>query len=520
MTEKYIKINLERFEPNRKVLFDFYLHMPVNNKMIRLLTAGSELDLATLEKFKTKKISFLFIPSDGQGQTDPNLIKIQEDSVNNVVALIETVNTPEPTIETATVVAPVEPQEENNPDPSIPLATVETEDILTANAAAQESPEATLSPIENISEPETHFSADPTQNDETQLIKGSSENPEEEEIRISSDPTEKELMRMISGSNGEKELDEFRFNSKEEDKAEEAFRFSSKIDSINEELSAGKEISLEEKAEELLNDMRLALTVNKIAKEIIQLSLEAKKLPFEERIEANNKLLELSELMENIETASVGLENLDLKFSVDTELNEIRNVMQKSGDLKFVLSQLSTQMQKIGESKNIALKYFGDVEHSLRAIRDIPSTAARLATQLGHALGYVNLNYLSELALSAILHFSSVKESKGLEKIELFNQINDPNKEHTNPVIQDSIEIMWMIDQYINDPDCDRVNKDFEPNVFDSALQSLLKSKNNLNIWNATKWKQFIEMEPNVETHSLCSKACSIAFKKSEGLGL
>jgi hypothetical protein len=152
--------------------------------------------------------------------------------------------------------------------------------------------------------------------------------------------------------------------------------------------------------------------------------------------------------------------------------------------------------------------------------KELPSIAARLAALLAHSLGYANQRFLSDLALTALLHFS--KREEGIMEKATVPQLARVLLGNTPPtqdsIIEDSREILMVLEAYFMNPGCDRSHRDFSRRVFLDTLAEVRNRPESIGTWNEVRWTQVVEKGPSIDAQSLCGRASAAAIKISKDL--
>lgn len=152
--------------------------------------------------------------------------------------------------------------------------------------------------------------------------------------------------------------------------------------------------------------------------------------------------------------------------------------------------------------------------------KELPSIAARLAALLAHSLGYANQRFLSDLALTALLHFSTREE--GLMEKATVPQLariligNTPSSQDS--IVEDSREILMVLEAYFRNPSCDRSHRDFSRRVFLDTLAEIRNRPGSVGTWNEVRWAQTVEKGASIDAQSLCGRASAAAIKMSKEL--
>lgn len=270
----------------------------------------------------------------------------------------------------------------------------------------------------------------------------------------------------------------------------------------------------------LADDVKNSVMVNRISEEILKFSASHEE-EGEQRFSP-----ELASLERALETVSAGgalPEEIENRFSADEEAKELITVFSNSGDdaakkiaehVKVTSDRRDQAMEELHSQRND-----GSLVRA-KSHRDLPATVSRLAAYLGYSLGYTNLNLLSDLALTAVLHFAQKEEEVRFSKeaIPPFVQAVMEKNPSTDFVAGDAQEIIQVIDAYISNPECDRQQKDFVKRVFDQTVEALAEESKPLDAINLAKWSKFVERGADLTGHSICVKASASAIKLSKSV--
>lgn len=159
------------------------------------------------------------------------------------------------------------------------------------------------------------------------------------------------------------------------------------------------------------------------------------------------------------------------------------------------------------------------------APRDLRSIISSLAVQLAQSLGYTDARFLSDLAVTALLYFAKLegKEPKDDSLVpELARCIFSENAP-SGIAAGDTKQILFLLEKYLADPDCDRKRKDLstpllqklEKNFFDGEPGT---TESAIDPWNMARWQQFAKKGTNLDMMTVCSQASTSALKLARNL--
>jgi hypothetical protein len=561
MGKKRLSIPIARFEPARALANDVFLHLVLNKRSVRIGEANGEIPPELLERIKEKGYSHLEVSCEDEN-SDPATYPLYLVSSAAEKELAEKLSRERPSSAEETRLGADGSEEAETrrvkseadlPEASTRLAGTESEDnpdqvvkggpndldegnILVKGAAAEEGsilpgaaesdaakPDATSE--QNLAQEGSLLPFPSKQDDldsdgltasgageegdagadvENEASVISPDNSDEEEQLVTGDPSEKPVL--------------FKVNSEEEEVPDSAiFRLEQKLEAAKETLLRGGKFDLVQEKVEILKGAKSTILAAKISDRIIEL----KKLP-------GNKgdHQEISELTLSLHKAEAGddlsQETLG-KFSVTKEMKEVETIIsadRPQADRVVDLSEhLATYAKSREEAKTLLEKdeeasdAFGPLKKS-SAHRDLPNTASRLAAYLGYSLGYTNGTYLSDLAISSIYHFG-LKTGREIEdgSLPTLAKLLLQKEENEASVVSDAREILAFLDLYLEDPECDRAEKEFVQKIFLRTADTARREEK-INPWNLKCWTSYMDRgSPTLEGHSLCNRAAASAIK-------
>lgn len=548
MSAKLLKINLDRFTAGKAISRDIFISLPLNGKMIRIAQAGDVLETAFLDKLKKRYVDSLFAGVHAGESEDPASLPLYLE------------NMPSDSAENLRVTSAVNPAGEILHK----HADVSGEGAASKSIAAPTEAEAEIFKLakQSTSEDGTKLkAADASEEEVTRLAKHSS--IEEVNIVKASPTAEEEIIQLAAERSPIEEVNVIKASGVAAE--EEVTHLAAKRSPI-EEINVIKASAAEEETVRVISGLRAVLdeTIQTVAR-------DAKILPSEELISLKT---ELEQCMANFSAASHGeqeektilgagrdLETAIYKFESAPAAPVIPAVLALKAEVEKVTRELARRAESKQEAFKARLsdptqeKHVSRIQpptengienrqeslaqkkapadaplvdgqqsnfsttHARAAVfKELPATAARMATYLAHSLGYVHLDYLSELALAVMLHFSrkdgKTVETEGLPP--LIQSVLQARHSLMDSTVEDSLEIVTLLEMYFKNPECDRSLKDFSQRLFHSTLSELRIRPESVNIWNDARWVQFVEKGPSLDAHSLCSKATARAIKMSK----
>jgi hypothetical protein len=554
MSSKLVKIKIERFQEGKSLAREIFLSLPLNDKMIRLALVGNEMDASLLERLKKRGVTSLFaLPQTGD-TSDPDTFPLYSQEPPRAQPAVTTIAQKNAAIEAKseapvvlatgqeteeeTKITPTDAGPEETQKVSGSATTPDESEVLPPSLSSAE--ESTrVSAAESAPEEKNRFSSIGSVLEESRKIAGTesaADRPatvesflaEEEKQRLRPSPEIEEQEHVLAGAH--KAL-------------EEALRIAARA---AEEAPTKERASLKGELEECMSMLRSAITEQG---ETITASAT---LALEDAIQRFNSSNEGdgSELNQSLKAA---LEEASEKFSLAHSAQRASGEFTKNTSEKFEM-RFSSETGDASRKEEISFspghpdaqgkekaKGFdsgawpteleaeedGNSQTAFNApggraavYKDLPALAGRLSTYLAHSLGYVSLPYLSELALGVILNFSQ-SEDHQLDSSRCSPFIQFLLKKEasvSDSPLNDALEIVFLLEAYFKNPECDRTQKEFSQRVFQETIHSLKRRPSGLNPWNEIRWRQFIAKGPSRNAQSLCSKATAKAIKNSRGL--
>lgn len=275
--------------------------------------------------------------------------------------------------------------------------------------------------------------------------------------------------------------------------------------------------------ESLLPKVRNAFLLDKISEEIVRVSGKNPTASEDDRIHLKKELEVLEEALRRVSSGDEPGEEVLTRFSSANEEADDFVTRIAAGD-PDAMTEVKARVERAENKRAIAVQQLnrsleeGKLTRS-RTYRELPVTVSRLAAYLAYYLGYHRLDIVSDISLSAILHFARKDESKKFaESIPEFTQIVLDKPEAQEMETRDAREILQLLDVYIDDPDCDRSNKDLVKKIFDRSVQVLEMAESPVDGINAAQWSVGIAKGPNIDCHSLCTKASANALRQSKSI--
>jgi hypothetical protein len=246
-----------------------------------------------------------------------------------------------------------------------------------------------------------------------------------------------------------------------------------------------------------------------IKKKISDISKETESSPEADKLKKAQNLQRLKNALANLEA---GIPISD--DSLMAELEDFYETLGGSPEAEGSHATASPESENAEKLEDAAAKALLADRHA--APRDTRSAISSLATQLAYGIGYSDPNFLSDVAISALVYFakldgSEVKADSSLPSLTL--AILD-NKEAGNLAIADSKQILFFLERYLSNPDCDKLSKEISPNVLTKTEMSFATDGETLNPWNMARWQQFVKKGVGLSTMSLCSQASVRALKQ------
>lgn len=547
MSGKKIPIPIARFEADRLLSCEVYLHLSLNRRSVRIANSGETLDGHLLEKIRSKGHTHLEVTWDEAKGEDPSTYPLYAETNSAAPAPTPAGAHNEPTGESAAVILKASTPDEQGSelvkgDEQIALDVIKVSgsaevegSILVKGARDEDEGSTHLRSASSESEGPNSFAKSPAGAEEAEIVRGDSDQTaEENRFSPSADSSAESLLKAGAKDSkesaeklqGEEEVeeDESRFSqikpsqevvyqvSSKEGQESAIFRLEQKLESAKEQLLSGGTFGLAKEKANILKDAKSSILASKISDRIIEL----KKQPSMEGP------AELEVLKTSLKSAEAGDElspESEERFSVSKEMKAVEGIFsaQKSESEKVL--ELSEQLATFAKSRETAKSLLEEEEQntdssaaSASSHRDLPIAASKLAAYLGLALGYVNQRYLTDLSVSAIAHFSR-KEGKEL-KADALPDLAKPffSKGNLDAAASDSVDVIAFLDFYLSDPECDKTQKEFSKKIFERISLAAEQSKQ-FDPWHLKCWETFVERGPTMETHSLCTRASAQALK-------
>jgi hypothetical protein len=464
--ENLLEIKIARFESGKPLSRDIFVFLPKNQKMIRLFKKGDTIDQGLLERFKQKGLGTLFVSTFAGDSKDPEALSLYANEVAPVVQetapapLAETPPIPEPTPEPV-LEAKAEPVPAPEPTPSSSPSVVEAE------------------PVEQV------FAAEEPQEEVIQTFASAEEEDDTTEQRFAPTKEEKDTTaQRFTPTKEKKDTTERRFNPAKEPKDATEKKFGPSKSEPDQ-----SEQRFQPTQEEKDSSFR---TFSKTPEEKDRSEFKFKSNPKEKADETERRF------------SGFGKEEKD----------ETETVFKKQGEESDEEEQIFEAEPELPPEEPKPKASVEDMR------RDLPSVVSRLASYLGHSLGYADQDFLADLATSAVIHFA--KESGKVVPEErltaLQKELFSDKPEGRNQTLDDAREVMKFLDTYVKDPYFDLTLKDISKKTFDSATKTLRMNSFEMNPWSLERWTQLASKGPTIDAHSICSKAANRAVKESRNM--
>lgn len=488
MDNKLLKFKLDLFKSGKRLSRDVFLHMPLNGKMVRLALTGEELSEPLLLRLQSRGVASLFVgPLEGDTPEALSLFLEESPAVPTAPAGL-----PEATNVTVLAASPLPPSE----DAAVVKGGLEAVVEMTAVSTDQ-----------------------PTENEESLGSKvKKKEEEEEEKVRISASPTETEVVKISALPSVAEEV----MRSKASNDNEEV-----RISALPSAPEDVKRIEGTSKIEEAAHRRISALPAS--LQDAVRLTATATPLDPKNTILKNEEALETAiRKFEKTDESGSPSTNALMTGSNLLEESDQDAERNKQGNNERPYEQTVANASVDRDDAQVFTKdaktssIFQSSNARAAIYKELPAMAGRLATYLAHSLGYVSSAFLYDLALGVILYFNKV-EGKNISDEDLPMLIQAIlRKQHSDidSSVEDSIEIVSLLEIYFQNPECDRTQKNFSERIFQETLIALRARPEKLNVWNEARWTQFITNGPTVSAHSLCSKATARAIKYSRELDL
>ena len=141
------------------------------------------------------------------------------------------------------------------------------------------------------------------------------------------------------------------------------------------------------------------------------------------------------------------------------------------------------------------------------------SMAPNLAPQIAFGLGYTNIDFLTEIALAATLHFREEEGSFPSLPPEISILRQSMQDEQESKFKDDAKDVIHFLETYLSDPDCTQLKGEIVPVCLERTLQKLLETQKLNDLWNVGLWSSTLSTTLSMESYSTCSKAAAKASK-------
>lgn len=539
MDAAFLKVQLSRFQAGKSLARDVYLEMPRNGKVLRLAGTGDELRAELLERLASRAVGFLLVTELSPGESgDTCELYLPPEGSERAESLPAQSKDEQPEGQRATG-AP-ETQEEAS---ILPEAEPPASSSISSTPSEQE--ERAFSPGTALAESLNPFEAGHELEASTRVPGVAGEREDEVKVKSWTPPEEQETI--ISGLQETME-DITRLAADEADRiggdaasilkaslAESLTAFRSAGGSKPEEAIVAAGAAMEdcvnafaqnahtEQEASLASELRTAIESarERFAAAAVKLAKEESfigrsETPFEKRFSAEQPLEDRTEIhrsgAEPLNTRAPELHRTKSE-ELSTELPETHREQPGSNSQ----SGQQTAFERENDDDNAA-SYSTNARAAV--YRELPANAARLAALLAHSLGYASSQYLSDLSLAVIVYFSRKDGTVLTEQAlpMLARSILDQPEQSSDPAIEDSLEIVRLLEAYFANPECDRTLRDFSRRVFRDTLVELRGRPNGVNPWNEARWAQVVDRGHSIEAQSLCGRASAAALKISKEL--
>lgn len=516
MNKQWIKISLSRFQPNRELLRNVAVYLPKNQRYIRIAGTGDEISDSLLKGLQAKGFADLFVSQlDGEEAVDPaDCVLYQENTHalgqadNDVTAVPSTGDKIEPEQE---LVARNSDTQQAETTFSADTATQESAVTVKSETATPETETALHAPIEEDLESETHIHADSPEKVHKTHIKGSSEKEVEPEMRFSADAKSEETTYIVKGLSSQPE-------------APSITRIGQTLEKVKESMLLNQSVDIGEQKDGFLRDAKNSLIAGKVSEQIIDLARRVSSLETsEEKTKLESVLNELESVLSKASSGMENTEQYEKRFSIKNDMEEIETIFTDDPLEEEKILKISDQMTEVEEKREEALRALEEsrIDPLLKSSsdRNLPQQASKFASYLAHSLGYSDLNYLTDIATLAAIRLSEEQlPANAKTKLPpLASQVMD-QVESLDPVLQDTKEVISVLEKYFTHPDCDRTQKEITSRTFKIVLEEMQDTEAAPSFWNITCWEQYLENGLGFEAHSLCSKASANAIRLIKSL--
>lgn len=496
---KLLKIPLSRFQPGIPVTGNVYIYLPLNRRQLRILHAGDSLDSSDISRYRQKGHTEVLVepstPGEHQAETyalHPEQTSTGIEKTTHPVALVnaqESGSVSPVAPDFPATQAPAKEQTEvaaEAPETDEPVAA-STDAGAKKKAKPEEEHDSSLKAQKNESEsesvlkadkpetgPENKFKATNSEEEPESAFSPDQENETEPELRFKGDKREKQQTRIIKSK-----------ADAEEDEPEQRFSGAGKTEKVSSFVVKGGKQEKEKETRIIKNGPQEADEDQAMA------AGQLRKQQSDQRLK--NALASLDE----------GLPD-EMLFE-DNPPDELPPIEHNP-----LLDLEIPEIQESEEDK--AAKIL--LQPDRQAPRDVRMTVSSLATQLAHSLGYSNQAFLTDLAITAMVHFAKLEgiTPKANDKLPALTRLFLEGGEENSVAVADSKQIMFFLEKYLGEPECDRFSKDLAPAVFLKVEKNLGES--NVNTWHLARWQQFAVKGPTLDTMTICSQASTSALKQ------
>jgi hypothetical protein len=450
---KLLKVPISRFHPDKVMAFGVYISLPLNRKTIRIANAGDELTEPFLSRVKEKGFTHLEVDWNQEKGSDPE---------------------------------------------SYPLYSALDQAESASAEMSEPIPKRAISTAEPV--------------DEAVRLRQSIQ-PDQKDIRIAGTSAPLETESVVGGRIEDKTSETIVPGLTEGN--EQKFSFSQNSGALEDSTNLGK--NSEQNEVELLSIPAVS-SEDPSAKE--PLSIQGAAL-----VLAADPEQQRPPSQENEELVLAGAESR--AFSVERIKGGAR---EKEEEFRFNHNDDEDPapmwaLRKGSDTEAVRLRCKSDDDNDeesayrisrAESSRDLPATISRLAAHLGAFLGYSSLEFLTDLSLSALVHFARNNGAK-IKEEELPKLVKSALFEQSSPdsLSEDVKDILLVLDRYINDPDCDWSQRDLAKKIISRTLGSLEEEVESVSLDNLVRWKALALTSPSMETFNLCNRAAFQAMKAS-----
>jgi hypothetical protein len=510
MSDGFVKIPLSLLQEGLPLARELYLKLPKNHKMIRIVLKHDELRPALLTRLRESGAPELFaLPEPGDPRTPAEF----------------------PLYGAPPAAAPPSKAGDGERAPSEPDAALaaappadpagvvfaapsreEEQGTILSGRAPSPADEGTALPASSETEALTRFEARDDEDGAGDLVPGAPDpaleavkigagkDPEELVTELSADPTVDEPAALLPGASPGPAASSSLIRS-----GESLAELSRKLKSAGDATADGAALSLGG----LLEEAQRALVASAGTE-----TAPEKLLPL---------LRELEDCVRVAGSLPPGHDDAVTLFTQAREALENAVVTLRSGlaeqeEIYRASPAASSEDQATQEWKVSAPA--GDPSRNGRVYKEQPQAAARMAVLLALSLGYASLDFLSDLALTAIVVFSPQNGSRMEEKAlpRLARAMLAPGTAPEEASFEDSRAILEFLGAYFENPECDRTMKEFSKRVFSGTLERNREGETGVDAWTAARWEQFVNKGPTMTALSLSAKAYTRASRSAKTL--